>query len=170
MSVKELVIVSLLLLLAFPSLCFADAQQEYCAVAIVERWPTQVKAGSAAQTSARKTLLIALAKLENSAFQRDGYERSPTSFPISNSLFLNDGIVFQMRTSCPAGKNFLRRLIDTYTLSLTDEQKKDAPNLVIRDAPATKYEIRCGVGATPSSCPMKERITPTIEISPWVKE
>jgi hypothetical protein len=130
------------------------APSETCFLIMTEHWPQSTKSDPKVMAQARSRLFDEIGILLDAAYRNGGYVRNPTSFPVHHTDFRDDHIVIDFRTPCARARLFLGELLQAYRHRLSDKQKAIGPELVIEDRSATKYEARCGVGATARTCPL----------------
>lgn len=130
------------------------ASSETCFLIVTEHWPKFTQSDPKAMAQARHYVFDEFWILLDAAYKNGGYIRNPKSFPVHHTDSRGDHIVIEFGTSCARAQLFLGELLQAYRQRLSDKQKAIGPELVIEDRPATKYEARCGVGATARTCPL----------------
>lgn len=154
-TITAFVICSILLVGPVLACKAAGAEEnQKCFLIVTEHWPQSTKSDEKAMAKARHRVMKELGILLDAAYKNGNYVRDPTSFPVHDLDFRDDHIVVYFRTSCARGQLFLGELLGAYRQRLTAEQRAIGPELVMESRPATKYEARCGVGATAKTCPL----------------
>jgi hypothetical protein len=131
----------------------AVAQIQSCPLIVTAHWPKSEPTGPDMRDKTRHEVFDAFGVALNSVYKDGGYASNPKSFPVDHTDFRGDHIVVQFRVSCGSAHVLLAELLDKVKSSLHRSGAAGMPELAVKKAPATEYEVRCGVGATVRTCP-----------------
>ena len=126
---------------------------ETCGLIVTERWPRSTLADPHLMADIRHRAFQSIGTLLDAAYRNGGYAANPTSFPVHDTDFRDDHIVFVFRTQCARARMFLSELLLAFKQRIPSGEGSVWPDLVVGDRPATNAEIRCGVAATEQTCP-----------------